>query len=467
MIFTKIKDINFKFLLIISLTFVFFYFFNLNLKIFFYISTSLYLIFSIIYFFIYRNNISNFFIIINTLYILLGHFTLDYFYIDRAYTSNAYEQTLINDFITLHILNFLFIYFNQSSKKISFNFTKASLLHGNYYYLCYLLILLGYFVFFLFIKNFNYLEFFTVPRMQRAKEIQDYLDQNINLPYSYLFFVSFALCSNLFFRGDISKKKYLLFIFFLIPYCLSIFVEGDRSVILYFLLPTIYIYYTYNTNRIIKNISLIVPLFIIFILIGLYRGPIAEYLKTDSNDYLKLRTNQIIDNPMNLIPAEFSSVTWTKVKSIEYNIDYSGSFSTFFISFFPNDIFQKTSASSTLSDELKLRKHNRSLSESPGFNYYLEWYDAYKEFGVIIITIFVFVIIQTYNKILFNLKNPLTQSIFFCLIVHLFSLMRSNIQGVMNSIILYLLVFCICIFFIYLSKIIKEVVLLVREKKRN
>lgn len=467
MIFTKIKDINFKLLLIISLIFIFFYFFNFDLKVFFYLSTILYLIFSIIYFFIYKNNIPNFFIIINTLYILLGHFTLDYFYVDRAYTSNAYEQILINDFISLHILNFLFIYFNHSSKKVVFNNTKDKLNYENYYYLCYLLVLIGYFIFFLFIKNFDYFEFFKVSRIQRAKEVQDYLDQNINLPYSYLFFVSFALCSNLFFRGNISKRKYLLFIFFLIPYCLSIFIEGDRSVILYFLLPTIYIYYTYNTDRIIKNISLIVPLFIIFILIGLYRGPITEYLKTDSSDYLKLRTNQIIDNPMNLIPAEFSSVTWAKVKSVEYNIDYNGSFSTFFISFFPNDIFQKTSASSTLSAELKLRKHNRSLNESPGFNYYLEWYDAYKEFGVIIITIFVYIIIQTYNKILINLTNPLTQSILFCFIVHLFSLMRSNIQGVMNSIILYLLVFCICIFFIYLSKIIKEVALLVKEKRRN
>lgn len=465
MITTKIENINLQLLFVICFIFIFFYLFDFDLRNFFYISTSLYLIFSIVYFFYFKDNVTNFFIIINTLYILLGHFTLDYFYIDRSYSPSAYQQILINDFISLTILNILFIFSNKFYDKNNLNKNFYSGNYKNYYYLCYICVLIGYLVFYIFLKNFNFLEFYEVSRIQRANDVKDYLDKNINLPYSYLFFVSFALCSNLYFRNEISIKKYLLFVLFLLPYGISIFVEGDRSVILYLLLPSIFIFYTYNADKVFRNISFIISLLIIFIFIGLYRGPVTEYLKTNSTDYLKLRTDQIVSNPINLIPAEFSSVTWAKVKSVEYNVDYSDSFSTFFISFFPNDVFKKASASSTLSKELKLRKYNRSLNESPGFNYYLEWFDAYKEIGVIIITIFIFIVLQTYQKILRNSQNPLTQSILFCFIVHLFTLMRSNIQGIMNSMILYLLVFCICIFFIYLTIIYKEVLKLVKSNK--
>lgn len=467
MIFTKIKDINLLILITINIIFASFYLLNFDLKSIFLFSVSIYLIISFIFFFIYRNNVVNFFIIVNLIYIILGHVTLDYFYMYREINSSAYRQTIVNDYISINILNFLFIISSKFTIDKENKFQKNVNINNQYYYICYLLIILGYCIYVYFLSNFDFFEFYKMNRVQRAMKISEYLKSNINLPYSYLFYVSFALCSNLFFRKIISLKKYVIFIIFLMPYAISILIEGDRSVILYFVLPSMFIFYFYNNTKIYKNFTPILMLLSIFIILGLYRGPMAEYLKTNSTDYFDLRTNQIIENPIGLIPAEFSSVTWAKIKSLEYKVNYSDSFSTFFISFIPNDIIKKISASKTLSNEISLRKHNRSQFESPGFNYYLEWYYSLKEFGVILVTIFVFIILNTYNRLLILTNNPLSQSILFCFIVHLITLVRSNIQGVMNSIFLFMLVFSICIFFLYTKRVIGEIMQVKERGNKN
>ena len=439
----EIKKYNSLLIIFFSFLFLISYIFKLDNKLILNISFASNLIFSLIFFYYIKLNIFNIFIILNSIYLFLGHSTLNYFYYDRMIDSYSYEIVLLLDFLSNNLFVILFIFF---LKKENISNINSDINKKLYIFSIFVMILIGYVLFFIFIKNFNFFEFYGFRRLDRAKEVIKFQKENINIPYNYIFFFSFALLNNIFLQNKLTKKNYFYFILLLTPYLFSLLLEGDRTDLIYFFLPSIFLYLFYNQKNKVSFLSKIIPFIILLIITGLYRGPISKFITSNDTEYFKYRTFQIYENKINIIPAEFSAIIFSKILSINLNPDYSESISTSFVSFLPDNIVNKKSGSKILEENIKKLKRDKSKYESSGFNYYIEWYHLLGTWGVCLITAFVSIILNLYNRVLYSKSSSLYIHTFLsCIIVHVFTINRSNLQGIINSIFLFLIVFFVYI----------------------